>query len=343
VTFPLRTAPAATFRRGATLRRRRALGGSLLLAAAVAMTAGPAGLARGEAGRIEAAQSADELKKRADLLMKGVVDAGGTVTFGAIEAGASPEALIMKDIVITTAEGKRMTIEVIEIRAFDWANGEEPRHVDMTMRKLVVAADALERDGEDLRNLGLSALTLSAEMTYRFDEKERAFDVGKIFIDLHELGELRLRLKLTGITPADLKAASEPPKPKEGAPPKQGDRDDRAVMGLMTRLNLAAAAIAFKDKSLVERLIRADAKKKNLTEPAAKAKVLEELAEERGKAEDDVTKELLGAAIKFVTTPGEIELAANPPAPVNVMAAFMMIMSNRASFKQMLGLSISVK
>ena len=115
------------------------------------------------------------------------------------------------------------------------------------------------------------------------------------------------------------------------------------MMGLLSRLNIAGAAIAFKDKSLVERMIRADAKKKNLSEQAAKAKMLEELAEERGKAEDDVTKEFIDAAIKFLKSPGEIELALAPPAPANVMAAFMMVMGNRATFKTMMGLAVSVK
>jgi hypothetical protein len=90
-------------------------------------------------------------------------------------------------------------------------------------------------------------------------------------------------------------------------------------------------------------MVRADARKKKLTEPAAKAKMLEELAAERGKAEDDMTREFVNAAIKFLDRPGEIELALTPPAPANVMAAFMMVMGNRGAFKQMMGLTVSVK
>lgn len=41
--------------------------------------------------------------------------------------------------------------------------------------------------------------------------------------------------------------------------------------------------------------------------------------------------------------PGGIELATDPPAPANVTMAFMMIMGNRANFKQLLGFTISVK
>jgi hypothetical protein len=129
-------------------------------------------------------------------------------------------------------------------------------------------------------------------------------------------------------------------KPKSGKPNAQ---DGQAVMSLLSRLNIAGAALAFKDKSLVERMVRADAKKKNLSEPAAKAKMIEDLGAERAKAEDDMTREFIDAAIKFLNSPGEIELALTPPAPANVMAAFMMVMGNRATFKQMMGFSVSVK
>src|SRR4029079_8258342 len=98
-----------------------------------------------------------------------------------------------------------------------------------------------------------------------------------------------------------------------------------------------------KDKSLVERMIRADAKKKNLSEQAAKAKMLEELEAERTKAEDEETKEFIDAAMKCLRNPGEIELSLTPPEPANVMAAFMMVMGNRTTFKQMMGLGVSVK
>lgn len=325
----------------------RARSATLALAAALVLAplAG-GGPAHAEEGRVHAVQANSDLKKRADLLLRGVTDAGGKVTYGALEAGASPEALVIKDIEVTSADNKRFTVEQIEIRAMDWENAKEPRYVDMAVRKFVIAADALDKEGQDnFRDLGLTSLTISGEMAYKFDEKEKSFDVGKLFVDIAEMGELRVRLKLTGLTPGDLKSATggEPAKPNDAPPAKPGVPGDQAMMGLLTRLNLASASIAFKDKSMVERMVRQEAKKKNMTEQAAKAKILEEMAEERAKAEDDVSKELIDAAIKFLRNPGEIEVAANPPAPANIMMAFMMIMGNRATFKQMLGLTITVK
>ena len=313
---------------------------ALALAAALPLGFAPPP-ALGQEARVLTVQASPELKKRADALFKGLGEGGGKVTYGSLEAGATPEGLVIKQIEIVSPDKKKVMIEQIEIKTFDWANPKEPRHADLTVKKLVIAADALDPEAaENFRDLGLSALTVNAELVFKFDEKEKAFDVSKLLIDFAEMGELKLRLKLTGITVDDVKGAVPGDKP---APGKPGAQDGQAMMGLLSRLNIAGAAVAFKDKSLVERMVRADAKKKNMTEPAAKAKMLEELAEERSKAEDDVTKEFIDAAIKFLRNPGEIELALNPPAPANVMAAFIMVMGNRGTFKQMMGLSVSVK
>lgn len=289
-------------------------------------------------GRVATVQSNPELQKRADLLMKGVLDGGGKVTWGALEASAGPEGLVIKQIEITSPENKKFTIDEIDVRTMDWANPQEPRHLDIAFKKLTVAADAMEKEPADnLKDLGLTALVINGELAFKFDEGEKSFDVAKVFVDFADLGELRLRLKLTGITSADLKGLTGEKGDKPAAP------GNDAAMALLSRLNLAGAAIAFKDKGLMQRVFQADAKKKGINEAAAKAKLIEEITEERGKAEDEVSKEVFDAAIKFVRTPGEIEFVAAPPAPANVMMAFMTVMGNRATFKQMLGLSVAVK
>jgi hypothetical protein len=319
---------------------------ALLRCAAIALAgmaplAMPAQTALSQDARVLTVQNNPELKKRADALFRGVGESGGKVSWGALEAGSGPDGLVVRQIEIVAKDKKKITIDEIEIKSFDWANPREPRHADMAMKKFVIAADQLNADSAaNFRELGLTQLTLNGELAFKFDETEKAFDVTKLFVDVIEMGEFRLRLKLTGVTAADLGTAMPAEKPKGG---KSSAQEGQAVMSLLSRLNIAGAAIRFKDKSLVERMVRADARKKNLSEPAAKAKMLEELAAERGKAEDDMSKEFIDAAIRFLNNPGEIELALNPPAPANVMAAFMMVMGNRGTFRQMMGLTISVK
>jgi hypothetical protein len=318
-------------------------GAALALALPLAVATPPA---LAQDARVWTVQASPELQKRADALFKNAAESGAKVSYGALEAGATPDGIVIKQVEIVSADKKKVTIEEIEIKSYDWASPKDPSHADVAMKKLVIAADQLDDEGQkNFREIGLSSLTLNGEFAFKFDEKEKSFDVSKLNIDLAELGELKLRFKLTGITAADLKAMMPADKPAKPAPgkPNPNPQDAQAMMGLLSRLNIAGASIAFKDKSLVERMVRADAKKKNMTEQAARAKMLEEMAEERGKAEDDVTKEFIDAAIKFLKSPGEIELALAPPAPANVMAAFMMVMGNRATFKTMMGLSVSVK
>jgi hypothetical protein len=326
-------------RRAAALALLRAL----VLAAAAPFALAPLP-ALAQDARVFTAEASPELQKRADALFRGVKENGGKVSYGALEAGAGPEGLIIKQIEIVSADKKKVAIDEIEIKSYDWDNAREPRHADLAMKKLVIAADQLDAEGQaNFRELGLTTLTVNGELAFKFDDKAKVFDVAKLNLDFAEMGELKLRLKLSGISAADLKTAMPAEKPAKPAPGKPSGQEAQALMGLLSRLNIEAAAVAFKDKSLVERMVRADAKKKNMTEAAAREKMLEQLAAERGKAEDDVTKEFIDAAIKFLKSPGEIEFALAPPAPANVMMAFMMVMGNRVTFKQMMGLSVSVK
>jgi hypothetical protein len=312
---------------------RRAGRAALVFAAALTASAAAAPLVYAEQGRVFPVQSEADLKKRADALLKGITGSGGKVTYGAVEKGAKDGGLVIKNLEITAPDGKKVTIEQLEVRGFDWDNAEQPMHVDFGIKKLVVPAEALDKEAAEL---GITSLTINADFDYRFDDAKKTFEISGIVVDIVELGELRLKLKLVGLSLADIKKAT-------GEKPKGEKKDDDAGMKLLANVNLSGATISFKDKSLVERLIRSEAKKKNMTEAAAKAKMLEDLAEQRKKAEDDATRELIDLATKFLTTPGTIEIVANPAQPANVMMAFMAVMSSPATLKQLLGLSIAVK
>jgi hypothetical protein len=118
----------------------------------------PAHTALGQGARVETAQDNPELKKRADALFKGVGESGGTVRWGALEAGTGPESLVVRQIEIVSKDKKKVTIDEIAITAFDWSNPREPRHADMAMKKFVVAADQLDAESAaNFRELGLSS------------------------------------------------------------------------------------------------------------------------------------------------------------------------------------------
>ena len=307
MTFPIRRAGRAAFAFAA------ALAASTMLAPVHAQDA-----------RITLAQ--DDLAKRAALLLKGVTEGGGKVKYGAVEKGEGKDGLFIKDLEITGPDKKTVTIERVEVRGFDWENPDKPTHMDVSIKKLVVPGASLEKEVTDL---GVTSLTINADFDYEFDDDKKTFVVEGIVIDVVELGELKLSLKLAGIASGDLKTAL-------GGTGEEGTK-------LLAQLSIVGASIAFKDKSLTERLIRADAKKKGISEADAKKQMLGALAAQKQEAKDDATKEVIDLAVKFLNTPGIIELAANPTAPANVMATFMAIMGSPATLKQMLGLTIAVK
>lgn len=270
-----------------------------------------------------------DLQKRADLLLKGITEGGGKAKYGSVEKGDGKDGLVIKDLEVTGPDGKTVKIERIDVRDFDWDHPNEPTHLDVSIRKLVVPASSLEKDVTDL---GVTSLTINADFAYAIDDGKKTFEVSGIVIDVIELGELKLKFKLAGIASGDLKGAFGGAKP-----------GDDAATKLLAQLSLVSASISFKDKSLTQRLIQADAKKKGISEAEAKKKMLEDLAEQKKEAQDDATKEVIDLAVKFLTTPGVVELVASPSAPANVMATFMALMGSPGTLKQMLGLTIAVK
>lgn len=307
MTFPIRRAGRVAFAFAA------ALAASTVLAPVHA-----------EEARITLVQ--DDLQKRADLLLKGVTESGGKVKYGAVEKGEGKDGLVIRELEITGPDGKSVKIERIDVRGFDWANPNQPSHMNVSLKKLVVPSSALEKEVTDL---GVTSLTINADFDYKFDDDKKTFEISGIVIDVVELGELKLSLKLAGIASGDLKTAL-------GGTGEDGTK-------LLAQLSIVGASIAFKDKSLTERLIRADAKKKGISEAEAKKQMLDALAAQKQQAQDDATKEVIDLAVKFLNTPGVIELAANPASPANVMATFMAVMGSPATLKQMLGLTIAVK
>lgn len=307
---------------------RRAAGAALIVAAALT-SASALSTAWADQGRVEGriiTVQAD-LQKRVDALVKGLTANGGKLKYGAAEAEGK-DGVVLKDVEMTSADGKTMKAEAIIVREYDWENPEHPTNVDISVKKLVVPAASLEKDVTDL---GVTQLTINADIAYEMDDDKKTFEISGVVLDIVELGEFQMKLKLAGIASGDLKSALTG-KPGEDAGTK-----------LLAQLSVVSASITFKDKSLTQRLIAADAKKKGMSEADAKKKMLEELAAQKKEAQDDATKEVIDLAVKFLNTPGTIELIAKPSAPANVMAVFMGLMASPAQVKQMLGLTFAVK
>ena len=68
-----------------------------------------------------------DVQKRVDALVKGLTAGGGTVKYGAI-AAEGKDGVIIKDVEITSPDGKTVKAEAIIARDFDWASPDQPMH-----------------------------------------------------------------------------------------------------------------------------------------------------------------------------------------------------------------------
>jgi hypothetical protein len=267
-----------------------------------------------------------EIARRAEAVRRHFANLGFTASFGAVEAGAAPEGLVIRDIAFTTASSDRThRIARIEIRRLDWSEPEHPRYASFSVRGLIVPAQSL---GSLAPLLGVSALTVHLDLDYRFDEAAKTAEITAGVLDAAELGEARFRLKIADLTHADYKQFVA--KERRGA-------DYEAAAGRMAMATFAGAALAFKDRALVAHLVRARAKAKAIGEADAKAQLIAILAEERRRADDASLREILDAVGTFLATPGEIAVAANPPPGISLFMLSILVFN-----PALLGISVTV-
>jgi hypothetical protein len=107
-------------------------------------------------------------------------------------------------------------------------------------------------------------------------------------------------------------------------------------------VTLAHASLAFRDRSLVSRLLKAYAAERGISEADALARVLADLKAERQRTRDPVEREALDALLRFVERPGEIRLAMEPERPVPLLGTVTRFFGGTA-FKHTFGVKITAR
>jgi MFS family permease len=256
---------------------------------------------------------------------------------------ASIKGVAVRDIVGETPQGI-IRIAVMELRAFEFA--------DLFLRSFEFAVTGIEAPldtakdpafARDMKELGYTTLKMNSEIAYRYDEASKSFNLAKLELDVADMGAITLSLKLGGITPEDiLKALTPPPPPAPGqpAPPRN---DGMAAMGLLSRLNLHSADLAVRDKSILGRVVKREAQKKQTDEASIRAQYRALLVGLRDEQPDALVKEAIDAVIAFLENPGELLVEVRPPAPLNVLSIAAMAASNPAQLRTILGIKITAK
>jgi MFS family permease len=253
---------------------------------------------------------------------------------------ASAKGIAVRDIAADTRDGT-IRIAAMELRSLDFAN--------MFLNSFEFAITGIEAPldtakdpafARDMKELGYTALRINSEISYRYDEAAKSFNLARLAFDVADMGAITLALRLSGITAEDIKKALEPPPGQ--APPREG-REGLAMMGLMSRLNLVSADLSIRDKSILGRVIKREALKKQTDEASIRAQYRALLQGLRDQQPDALVKDAIDAVIAFLDNPGELAVEVRPPAPINVLAISALAVSSPAQLRAVLGIKITAK
>ncbi len=262
---------------------------------------------------------------------------------------ASVKGFAVRDIAADTSEGT-VRIALMELRAFESVNLFDRNPADLRVFDFAIRGIEAPLDtgkdpafARDMKELGYTTLRMSAELAYRYEEASKTFNLGKLEIDVAEMGALTLALRVGGVTPEEIKKAMEPPPappPGQARPPQN---NGVAAMGLLARINLLGADLSYRDKSILARVVKREAQRKQTDEASIRAQYRALLTGLRDEQPDPLVKEAFDAVIAFIDNPGELAVEVRPPAPLNLLAIGALAASNPAQLRSVLGIKITAK
>ena len=272
----------------------------------------------------------DKVKERADKLVASLnKQPGVNVTYGSVKSDVLKQGLVMNDVVIDRGAKGTVKIARVEIKDYDWIN-EQPRHATIVVRGIQLPMSELSKGNTSaISKMGYSNVVLNATMNYRYDPDKKTLVVKQFQVDGNDIGTLNLQFTYGNVPQMD--------KSKNQFDPKT---NPKAMMMIM-QMTIVNASISFKDNSLVSRLLKAHAAEKNISEAAAKTKILAEIDGKLKAAKSDLEREGLQAVRKFVENPGTISITLSPPRPVPMMMFMATVQKGGAQLKQMFGVNIT--
>jgi hypothetical protein len=286
----------------------------------------------------------EKLRARAEIFAGEMRKVTREFRYGSVQANLLGHAIVMKNIEFVTLAGDRIKADSVAVKDFDWRNGSRPRYADLEIRRADVPASAL---GDLARTagpygavIGLTAGPVGqAEqlleragyrrtvsdffVSYRYDEATGELELRDFQLEIADLGRVTFNVKLGNVPNLNAKGGAQ-------------------LLSYGTQVTLVGASLAFRDRSLVSRLLKAYAAERNLSEAEALARVLADLKAEHERSRDPIDREALAALIRFVERPGEIRLALEPQRPEHLLSLFTRILGG-SSFKNRFGVTVTAR
>ncbi|MCW5770451.1 MAG: hypothetical protein KIT16_02355 [Rhodospirillaceae bacterium] len=266
-----------------------------------------------------------KLQERAKIFARDMRKVTREFHYGSVEADLLARSIVMKNVEFVTKEGDRIKADSVEVKDFDWRNGGSPRYADIVIRRADVPSSALASLARPsgmlgsvvrvstgpvneakrlLDRAGYKRTTSDFRISYRYDEETREFEIRDVKLEIADLGEITFGLKLGGVPSLKVKKPAQ-------------------LLSYGTQMTLIEATVAFRDRALVSRLLKAYAVEHNISEAEALQRVLADLKAQQAKTRDAIGREALGALVRFIERPGEIRFAAEPGRPVPLLTLAM--------------------
>jgi len=220
-------------------------------------------------------------------------------------------------------DGRRdLHIDEVVVHSYDDKN-EVPQYMDFEVNGIELDMKAIEKDpalGRLVSDLGYEQLEANMAIDYKVNKKKKVFDLKEFSFAIKDAGELELEAKIYGID----------------------DVRQLAFVAMAPQMvKVGEMSLKYEDDSLVDRIIKVNAKEAGMDVAAYKAKLLEELEKEIEKAKaknEDDKADVLEEVYDFIDDPKEFEVSIDPKEPV--LLGHISRLSND-EIKELLNLKIS--
>jgi hypothetical protein len=257
--------------------------------------------------------------------------------YGAVETASAEGSVVIRDIHFTDSSGSNVTISTMVISDFDWKAKDTPSRASIKAKGIVYSINPSRSESNWLHDdFGYDKIGAEAELTYSYDEKTGEFSV-HIYAAATDAGTVTYDVKLGGIDPDTIAMA-------------QTAVDNNPMAGMaMMQATLISASLQYEDQSLAARVIKAEAKRRSISEDEVRAEALKSLAASGEGLGDGGAKQANDAVINFVNKPRSITISLSPKQPVPLMVLLLSMATpngpgNQAAAEKMvkqLGLKVS--
>jgi len=204
----------------------------------------------------------------------------------------------ISDVVVSPADSKEK-VNISEIIVYDVDEKSDiPLFLDISFNGVEIAIDKLKDDYEKIiEELGYNdKILLNFAAEYHYNETNNEISFKKIKIGADDVGYLDVSFRLGNI-----------------------DLSPEKIMGILftyPQIMLHDAKISYRDDSLIERLLKLEAKEQNKNVQQIRDEAIKNIEKEIEKEEDEFTKNALKEIKDFIDDPERFTISIAPKKPL---------------------------